>query len=84
MISSASFSAITGGQDNGQDQGSGSGSNDNQLAPEGIGTGFFFDSSGYILTNQHVVGDADQIQVTVQGYNNRSLPRSWVQIITLI
>lgn len=40
-----------------------------QLTPEGIGTGFFFDASGYILTNQHVVADADEIQVTVQGYN---------------
>ncbi|MBW7461798.1 trypsin-like peptidase domain-containing protein, partial [Paenibacillus sepulcri] len=37
------------------------------LTPEGLGTGFFFDSTGYILTNQHVVGDADEIKVTVQG-----------------
>ncbi|RAP75433.1 S1C family serine protease [Paenibacillus montanisoli] len=52
------------GQDNGSsDQGSG------QLVPEGIGTGFFFDSTGYILTNQHVIGEADEIQVTVQGRN---------------
>ncbi|MFC5652376.1 S1C family serine protease [Paenibacillus solisilvae] len=58
-----------GGQDNGQDQGSSSDQNSSQLTPEGIGTGFFFDKTGYILTNQHVVGDADQIQVTVQGYN---------------
>ncbi len=63
------FGDSPGSQDNGQDQGSSSGSNGSQLTPEGIGTGFFFDSSGYILTNQHVVGDADQIQVTVQGYN---------------
>ncbi|QHT60069.1 trypsin-like serine protease [Paenibacillus lycopersici] len=44
-------------------------SDSGQLTPEGIGTGFFFDSSGYILTNQHVVADADEIQVTVQGYS---------------
>ncbi|MBP3962218.1 S1C family serine protease [Paenibacillus lignilyticus] len=59
-----------GGQ--GQDDGSGQGSTDQgsgELTPEGIGTGFFFDSTGYILTNQHVIGDADEIQVTVQGHN---------------
>ncbi|MBW4085325.1 S1C family serine protease [Paenibacillus sp. S150] len=55
--------------------GSGSGSNSNsdsgtdssQLTPYGIGTGFIYDSAGYILTNQHVVEDADVIQVTVDG-----------------
>lgn len=40
-----------------------------QLQQTGIGTGFFFESSGYILTNQHVIGDADEIHVTVQGYD---------------
>lgn len=35
----------------------------------GSGTGFFFDASGYILTNQHVVGGAEKIEVTVQGYD---------------
>ncbi|MFD0961575.1 S1C family serine protease [Paenibacillus chungangensis] len=38
------------------------------MVQSGIGTGFFFDEEGYILTNQHVVGTADQIKVTVQGY----------------
>ncbi|NBD26145.1 S1C family serine protease [Paenibacillus glycinis] len=52
------------GRGDGQDNGSQGGG---ELTPEGIGTGFFFDSSGYILTNQHVVADADEIQVTVQG-----------------
>ncbi|MFC4775647.1 S1C family serine protease [Paenibacillus sp. GCM10023252] len=47
-----------------QDQGG-----EGQLQPTGIGTGFFFDSTGYILTNQHVIGDADEINVTVQGYD---------------
>ncbi|BBH21601.1 hypothetical protein Back11_29460 [Paenibacillus baekrokdamisoli] len=63
------FGDQSGSQDNSQDQGSGSDQNSSQLTPEGIGTGFFFDSTGYILTNQHVVGDADKIEVTVQGYN---------------
>ncbi|MUT64366.1 S1C family serine protease [Paenibacillus sp. NEAU-GSW1] len=44
------------------------GSDDN-LQASGIGTGFFFDSTGYILTNQHVVGSSDKIEVTVQGYD---------------
>lgn len=51
------------GTDN--DQGSSSGSN--QLVPTGIGSGFIFDKTGYILTNEHVVHDADVVQVTVQG-----------------
>ncbi|MCU6709870.1 trypsin-like peptidase domain-containing protein [Paenibacillus sp. J5C_2022] len=44
-------------------------SNNGQMVQTGIGTGFFFDEQGYILTNQHVVGTADQIKVTVQGYD---------------
>ncbi|MHA6483164.1 S1C family serine protease [Paenibacillus sp. strain BS8-2] len=48
-----------------QDQGG----QDAQLQQTGIGTGFFFESTGYILTNQHVIGDADEIHVTVQGYD---------------
>jgi S1-C subfamily serine protease len=40
-----------------------------QMQQSGIGTGFFFESTGYILTNQHVVGDSDQIKVVVQGYD---------------
>lgn len=52
------------------DSESGSGSNNSgssQLTPYGIGTGFIYDSNGYILTNQHVVENADVIQVTVDG-----------------
>ena len=55
------------GQGNGRDNGSQGSQGSGELTPEGIGTGFFFDASGYILTNQHVVADADEIQVTVQG-----------------
>jgi Trypsin-like serine proteases, typically periplasmic, contain C-terminal PDZ domain len=40
-----------------------------QLRPSGLGSGFFFDKEGYILTNQHVVGGADKITVTVIGYD---------------
>ncbi|WP_141502775.1 S1C family serine protease [Paenibacillus luteus] len=40
-----------------------------QMQQSGIGTGFFFDASGYILTNQHVIGESDQIKVIVQGYD---------------
>jgi len=39
-----------------------------RLVPSGLGSGFFFDKEGYILTNQHVVGGADKIMVTVLGY----------------
>ncbi|MFC3842853.1 S1C family serine protease [Paenibacillus sp. MAH-36] len=35
----------------------------------GIGSGFIFDSSGYILTNEHVIDGADEISVYVQGYD---------------
>ncbi|MBW7474624.1 trypsin-like peptidase domain-containing protein [Paenibacillus oenotherae] len=56
------------GDDLPDDRSSGS-SGSNELVPSGMGTGFFFDSSGYILTNQHVLGDATDIQVTVQGYD---------------
>ncbi|OMF78065.1 S1C family serine protease [Paenibacillus glucanolyticus] len=48
----------------------GNGSNggqESQLQPSGIGSGFIFDKSGYILTNEHVIHGADVIQVTVQG-----------------
>lgn len=44
-------------------------SSDGTLQPSGMGSGFFFDSSGYILTNQHVIADADEIEVTVVGHN---------------
>lgn len=40
-----------------------------QLQPAGMGTGFIFEKTGYILTNEHVVDGADEIQVTVEGYD---------------
>ncbi|QHT58933.1 trypsin-like serine protease [Paenibacillus lycopersici] len=35
----------------------------------GTGSGFFFDKNGYILTNQHVIADAEELKVTVPGYD---------------
>ncbi|CAM4469806.1 S1C family serine protease [Paenibacillus typhae] len=59
------FGGSSGSDRNSQSE---SGSNsDSQLTPYGIGTGFIYESSGYILTNQHVVEGADVIQVTVDG-----------------
>ncbi|AJY75832.1 S1C family serine protease [Paenibacillus beijingensis] len=47
----------------------GNGNNGGQLQELGIGSGFFFESDGYILTNQHVVAGSDEIRVKVQGYD---------------
>ncbi|WP_127533336.1 S1C family serine protease [Paenibacillus kobensis] len=44
-----------------------SGSGQGGLTAMGTGTGFIFQKDGYIMTNQHVVADADEIQVTLQG-----------------
>ncbi|GAA4877201.1 trypsin-like peptidase domain-containing protein [Paenibacillus vulneris] len=44
-------------------------SNDGALQSSGMGSGFIFQSSGYILTNEHVIDGADEIEVTVQGYD---------------
>lgn len=39
-----------------------------ELKKAGMGTGFIFEESGYILTNQHVIDGADEVRVTVEGY----------------
>jgi S1-C subfamily serine protease len=41
------------------------------LQPEGMGSGFIYKDSGYILTNEHVIDGADQVQVTVQGNSKK-------------
>ncbi len=52
-------------------QGRGRGRAPNQDEPiqQGAGTGFVIDKAGFILTNNHVVEDADEIQVGLQGAN---------------
>ncbi|MCZ8516518.1 trypsin-like peptidase domain-containing protein [Paenibacillus filicis] len=54
--------------DNGSQQPKSNGGS-GQLQPGGMGTGFIFEKSGYILTNEHVIDGADEIWVTVQGYD---------------
>ncbi|PZE20351.1 S1C family serine protease [Paenibacillus xerothermodurans] len=44
------------------------GDSSGQLQPGGMGTGFIFEKTGYILTNEHVIEGADEIWVTVEGY----------------
>jgi serine protease Do len=39
------------------------------LQDGGMGTGFIFEKTGYILTNEHVIEGAEEIWVTVQGYD---------------
>lgn len=59
-----------GSNEGGGNGGDSSGGSSGSLTPLGIGSGFIFDKSGYILTNAHVVGDADVIQVTLE--NNKT------------
>lgn len=42
---------------------------ESELQLTGEGTGFFFDKSGYILTNEHVIDGAKELKVTVEGYD---------------
>ncbi|PYI57426.1 S1C family serine protease [Paenibacillus flagellatus] len=42
--------------------------NGSQRQSAGMGSGFIFDKEGYILTNEHVINGADEIEVEVQGY----------------
>ncbi len=50
----------------GQGQGRGQGRSQGPEV-EGAGTGFIVDNAGYILTNNHVVEDAEDIRVTLYG-----------------
>ncbi|MBP2002190.1 S1-C subfamily serine protease [Paenibacillus shirakamiensis] len=66
---SSTYGNGSGGQNNQGNSGSGSSGSSDQLVPTGLGSGFVFDKTGYILTNEHVVHNADVVQVTVQGTN---------------
>ncbi|WP_282935226.1 trypsin-like peptidase domain-containing protein [Paenibacillus sp. RC67] len=63
------FFGNKGGSSNGGGSDNQSGSSDGALQSSGMGSGFIFQSSGYILTNEHVIDGADEIDVTVQGYD---------------
>ncbi|KRF03795.1 hypothetical protein ASG89_03295 [Paenibacillus sp. Soil766] len=57
--------STSGQRRNSQQQGTQSG----DTIENGIGSGFIFEDSGYILTNEHVIQGADEIDVYVQGYD---------------
>ncbi|WP_231571192.1 S1C family serine protease [Gordoniibacillus kamchatkensis] len=65
LYNSPFFRQFMGDGGSGQPQQDGSGG----LQESGLGSGFIFDSSGYILTNEHVIDGADEIDVYVQGYD---------------
>src|SRR5215212_3795250 len=44
--------------------------------PQGTGTGFIIDGQGHILTNNHVVADADRLEVTLS--NGTTIPAQLV------
>jgi Do/DeqQ family serine protease len=42
---------------------------------QGLGSGFIISSDGYVLTNQHVIDETSEIQVTVMGYDQPFIAR---------
>ncbi|BBI32229.1 S1C family serine protease [Cohnella abietis] len=56
------------GDDSGSSRGGNNDDSKGELQPNGMGSGFIFDSTGYILTNQHVIAGAKEIKVTIEGY----------------
>jgi serine protease Do len=63
------FRQFFGGDGSGQTTPQQNDSNPQALQPAGMGSGFIFEKTGYILTNEHVIDGADEIQVTVQGFD---------------
>ena len=52
------------------------GASSQQAQPQGTGSGFMLDAQGHIVTNNHVVQDADQLAVTFQ--NKTTVPAQLV------
>lgn len=50
--------------------------NQSILIPQGVGSGFIFDQSGHILTNNHVVAGAQKLEVSLP--DGRSFPATLV------
>jgi serine protease Do len=65
MGSNDIFDYFFGGQNDGRE---GTSTDEGTLRQSGMGSGFIFDSSGYILTNQHVIDGASEIKVYVEGF----------------
>ena len=56
-----------GGRGNGNGRGSNGGGADQEVPIEGAGSGFIIDKAGFILTNNHVIEDADSIAIKLDG-----------------
>ncbi len=48
-----------------------------QMRQQGMGSGFIFDSRGYILTNRHVIKGASEIIVTLDGKKKHKAKLVW-------
>ncbi len=48
-----------------------------QMRQQGMGSGFIFDSRGYILTNRHVIKGASEIAVTLEGKKKYKAKLIW-------
>ncbi|HLJ94446.1 MAG TPA: trypsin-like peptidase domain-containing protein [Gemmataceae bacterium] len=51
---------------------------DVQQVPKGVGSGFVWDQEGHIVTNFHVVEDADAALVTLSDHSKHEAQRAWV------